>query len=400
MEALRTGDWLTRERVTRIAAISAAFGVAMLAFLWLAGHGTLDYFGKPIGSDFTAFWSAGHIADSSNPARAWDQALLNEAVRAKHGADYGTAWLYPPVFLFAAAPLGALPYLPALLLWQILSLSLAAAVLKAILKDWRDTLIALASPLSPLVLANGQNSFLTAALLGLGLVLAQRRPATAGALLGGLVYKPQLGLVIAPYLLLTRNWRALGAAIAVAVALVAVSVSLWGIESWSAFASSLAYGRVYMEQGAVGFFKSVSLFAMAREWGSSVDLAYVIQMVGVLGGAWILWTIRKTEEFVRAAGVCLAAAFSTPYLLDYDMTVVGIGAAFLYAEAMRTRFAPYERSILAFVWIAPWISRPAAQYTTIPLGVIAMLLLAWMSYRRVRHGIAIPPFTCSVCPVT
>ena len=372
----------------------------MLVFLWFGGHGTLDYFGKPIGSDFTAFWNAGHIADAGDPARAWNQSLLNQAVRAQHHADYGTAWLYPPVFLLIAAPLGAMPYLPALLLWQIASLGLAALVLKTILKNWRDALVALASPLSPLVLANGQNSFLTAALLGLGLVFAPRRPLTAGALFGGLVYKPQLGLVIAPYLLLTRNWRALASASAVAATLVVLTLMLWGAESWTAFASSLAYGRTYMEQGSVGFFKSVSLFAMARQWGAGVGLAYAIQVLGLLGAGWLLLSARNASAFVQAGGVCAAAALSTPYLLDYDMTVVGIGGAFLYAEAKRTGFGQYERLALAFIWIAPWISRPAAQYAGIPLGMIAILLLAWMCHRRVRQGIAIPPLTCSVCPVT
>ena len=381
MEGLAAGRWVTRERVTRIAAISAACGFAMLLFLWLARHGTVDYYGKPVGSDFTAFWNAGRIADAGDAARAWDQRLLNDTIRATHGAEYGTAWIYPPVFLFAAAPLGALPYLPALFLWQLVSFLAVACVLKTILQTKRETCIALASPLTPLVLANGQNSFLTAALLGAGLLALERRPALAGSLFGGLIYKPQLGIVIAPLLVFTRNWRAMAGAVATAAALVGLSLLFWGADSWSAWAESLRYGRFYMEQGSVGLHKSASLFSMARLWGAGVGPAYAAQALGTIAAVALIWSMRAAPNFVRAAAVCAAAALSTPYLLDYDMAVVGIGGAFLYAEA-RKSFLPYERSTLAFIWIAPWISRPAAEYALLPLGPLATLLLMWLAWRR------------------
>jgi hypothetical protein len=382
MEALATGAWLTRERVTRIAAISAACGFAMLLFLWITRHGTVDYYGKPVGSDFTAFWNAGHIADGGNAARAWDQQLLNDTIRTTHGVGYGTAWIYPPVFLFAAAPLGALPYLSALFVWQLVSFVAIALVLKAILKTRRESAIALASPLTPLVLANGQNSFLTAALLGAGLLMLERRSALAGGLFGCLVYKPQLGIVIAPLLLFMRNWRALAGAAVAAIGLVGVSVLLWGADCWPAWLESLRYGRFYMEQGSVGLHKSASLFSAARIWGASINLAYVAQAVGTIASVALIWSTRSAPNGLGAAAVCAAAALSTPYLLDYDMAVVGIGATFLYAEARETGFFRFERSALAFIWIAPWLSRPAAEYALLPFGPIAMLLLAWFAWAR------------------
>ena len=393
---LETGNWLTRERVNRLAAISAVASFGVLLFLWVARHGTVDYFGQPVGSDFAAFWSAGSIANSGDAARAWDQQLLNDAIRARHGVEYGAAWIYPPVFLLAAAPLAELPYLTALFIWQIFSLIAVALLLKAILNTRHDTLVALASPLTALVLANGQNSFLTATLLGTGLLLSERRPALAGGLLGGLIYKPQLGLAIAPFLVFSRNWRGMVSAGACALALIGVSVALWGRSSWQAFALSLEYGKFYLEQGSVGFHKSASLFSMVRHWGASIDFGYLIQSLGFLVAIWLVWHARNAALRVRSVAVCAAAALSTPYLLDYDMAVVGIGAAFLYAHARETEFLPYERSALAFIWIAPWFSRPAAEYGLLPLGPIAMSLLAWFVWRRARQGIAMPPLTCSV----
>jgi hypothetical protein len=41
------------------------------------------------------------------------------------------------------------------------------------------------------------------------------------------------------------------------------------------------------------------------------------------------------------------------------------------------------------IWIAPLFTRPAAQFALLPLAQIAILLLAWMAWRRAsghRHA--------------
>jgi hypothetical protein len=372
-----------RERVTVVAALSALVGVAMLAFLFATMDNGVDRYGRPIGTDFSVFWNAGHLANSDRAPDAWNPEILNTAARETHGAKIGdSAWLYPPLFLFVASPLAALPYVAALLLWQLLSLAAIAAALAAILKDRRAVLVALASPITPMVLAHGQNAFLTAALMGAGLLLLNRAQAMAGAAFGALVYKPQLGILIAPLLLLTRSWRAIIAAAFVAGALVGGSILLWGVDSWLAFASSLKFGRYFMEQGSVGFHKSASLFAMARQWGASVSLAYGVQAIGVIAALWLVWRLRGAQNYVRAAGICAAVALSTPYFLDYEMALIGVGAAFLYAEARTTGSRDYERTLLAIIWIAPWFSRPAAEYLTFPLSQLVVVALAALAVVR------------------
>ena len=389
MDVLANGWWLSRRRVRDIALISSLIGLAMLIILNFGGTGTLDPFGKPVGSDFAAFWEAGRIANLGDAARAWDQQLLNDSIRAAHHSGYGTAWIYPPVFLFVVSPLAALPYLAATFLWQLVSLFAIALTLKAILKSNRDTCIALASPLTPLVLANGQNSFVTAALLGACLLMLDRKPTLAGGLFGGLIYKPQLGIVLAPLLLFGGHWRAFfGGAIA-AIGLIAASVLLWGVDSWTAWLGSLHYGRTYMELGSVGFHKSVSLFSMVRAWGAGVEFSYVVQAIGTVGAIILLWMGRNAPTAVKAACACAAVALSTPYLLDYDLAVIGVGSAFLYVEARRTAFLPFEKTALAFVWAAPLYVRPVAEYTLIPLGQLAILMVAWLAWRRAsehRHA--------------
>ena len=188
MSKFATGEWVTRERVTAAAIASALGGALLLLALLLGARGTVDAFGRPLGTDFSVFWNAGQLANAGHPVSAWSPGLLNAAARATHGPGVpASAWLYPPVFLFVASALARLPYLPALLSWQLLSLLLAAAILSAVLKDRRALLVAIASPLSTLVLDHGQNAFMTMALLGFGLLLLDRKPWLAGICLGALV---------------------------------------------------------------------------------------------------------------------------------------------------------------------------------------------------------------------
>ena len=405
MNRLASGLWLSRGRVSAIAAMSAVAGAAMILFLWLGGHGTVDSFGRPIGTDFTAFWDAGRLAREGRASAAWDPAALSAHVAATHGLSYSTAWMYPPIFLLLIAPLAALPYLPALALWQAGSIGAVAGALRLILRDRRSLLVALASPLSVMVLANGQNAFVTAALLCAGLSQLDRRPALAGALLGGLAFKPQLALVIIPLLLLTRNWRATASAAASAALLTLATLVLWGVASWQAFVDGSSVARILLETGSYGLSKSVSLFSMMRQWGASLSFSYIVQALGALVAVWSIWRLRHADLSIRSAAVCAGVTLSTPYLMDYDMAAVGVGAAFLYVVAHRDGFMPYERSALAFIWAAPWFSRPAAELLTVPLGPIASVMLLAITLRRAGnllgdHGIAMPPLTCSVCPVT
>lgn len=392
MGLLASGVWLTDSRVRAVAVISGVLGAAMLAFLALAGEGTLDPFGQPIGTDFSAFWHAGRIANGGNPAAAWNLEILNSAVRATHvGSDFATAWVYPPVFLLVASPLAVLPYLPALFLWQLLGVVAITWALSAILKDRWAVLVCLASPLTPMVLGHGQNAFLTSALLGGGLLaLTEARPGRAG-LFGALTFKPQLALQIAPLLLFTRNWGAIGASLLVSSALIGVSLLLWGVDAWLAFVERSALPRRFMEEGAVGHYKSASLFAMARHWGAALGFSYALQAVGAAGGLALLWRLRAASPFVLCAAACAAIALSTPYLLDYDMTIVGLGAVFLYAEARKTTFLAYEKSAFAYVWAVPWFGRQAAEIAYLPLLPVSMLLLTVLAYRRAVNRPALTP---------
>jgi hypothetical protein len=389
---LASGAWLTPERVRAVALISGIVGAAMLLFLFVGGQGTLDPFGQPIGTDFSAFWHAGQLANKGAATAAWNVDALNANVRATHaGSDFATAWVYPPVFLLAASPVATLPYLSALAVWQLASLGLLALTIRRILNDWNAVAICLASPLTPMVLAHGQNAFVTVALLGAGLHSSTGGRNSGAGLLGGLAYKPQIALQLAPFLLFTKNWRALGAATLFGILLFAASLLLWGVEAWLAFLKSIPSTRRFMEDGAVGFHKSASLFSMARLWGAALEASYALQIASALAGLALLWRARNGLPFVQCAAACAALTLSTPYLLDYDIAVVGLGAVFLFAEARRTAFRPYERTGMAFIWVAPWFGRQSAEFAHLPILSISMVLLSVLTLQRVAAAASPTP---------
>jgi len=250
-------------------------------------------------------------------------------------------------------------------------------------------LLALAYPAVFVNLGHGHNGFLTAALIGFALVHLDKRPLLAGVLFGLLAYKPQFGLMIPLVLIATGRWRTVFAAGATVAALAVAATLVFGVETWRAFFTFAEYTRtVVLETGETGWHKIQSVFAWARMWGAPVPLAYAVQGAVTLGiGAALVWLWRTPSSFVlKAAALCLAAILATPYSLDYDLMVLAPALAFLAVDGLARGFGPWEKTALAFLWVAPLIARGVAQAALIPLGVIAMLLMFVLVLRRANGG--------------
>lgn len=383
---LRSGDWLTADRVRAAGTVSLALACLAILYLLVTAHGTLDTWGRPLGTDFSDVWTAGQMALDGRAPAAWDWAAHYQVQQAVHGDPhvpfYG--WHYPPPFLLLAAALASLPYLAALLVWQAASLWGALKVCRAILPGRTALLAALGAPVVLVCVTHGQNGFLTAALLGGGLLLLDRRPLLAGLLFGCLIYKPQFALVIPLLLVAGFHIRAIAGACLSAAALVGATLAIWGWPVWQAFLDSLPLTRqVIIEQGETGWQKIQSPFAMVRMWGGSVPFAYAVQGAVTLAamGA-VLWLTRVARPNVRGAAICAAALLSTPYVLDYDLVLLGLGTLFLVADGLERGFLPWEKSLLALAWLAPLVARPLAEATLFPLGQASIVILLALAVRR------------------
>ncbi len=383
---IKTGNWLTRERAMRIAVICGLVSIAILGFLLVSASGTLDSRGRPLGTDFSQVWTAGRMALDGKATAVWDWNTHFAVQRDFHGprlAEY-YGWHYPPPFLLLATALATMPYLAALGTWQAATLVPFAALVRRMTGRREAWLFVLAAPVSLICIMHGHNGFLTALLLGGGLLLLEKRPLAAGLLLGCLVYKPQFALILPLLLLVTGNWRAiLGAAIS-SLGLIALTYAIWGWPVWQAFIDSLPLTRqVVIESGATGWEKIMSPFAAVRGWGGGLTIAYAVQMAATLASiAASLWLARTARPDLRNAAVTATVLIATPYVLDYDFVVLLAGIAFLWRDAERHGWLSWEKSLLALVWIAPLVARNIAALTHIPLGLATAIIVLVIAIRR------------------
>ena len=73
-EGLRSGEWLTRERVRLVAMVLLIASVAGFALLVVTAHGGVDRQGRPLGTDFSDIYAAGTYVLEGNPAAPFDLA--------------------------------------------------------------------------------------------------------------------------------------------------------------------------------------------------------------------------------------------------------------------------------------------------------------------------------------
>jgi hypothetical protein len=407
-EALRNGDWLTRERI-RLVAVSLLIASAV-GFLYLVAtaNGSIDLQGRPLGTDFSNVYAAGTYVNEGNAAAPFDPAQQYARERAIFGeATQFYGWHYPPYFLFIAGALAKMPYGLALTVWQAVTLGLYLLAIRAILvaflpspesraKSIADPLWLLLAVAFPAVLINvghGQNGFLTAALLGAGLAMLDRRPLAAGILMGLLAYKPQYGLMIPIVLAVSARWRCFAAAATTVAILTLITTLSFGPLVWHAFLASTQFTRtVVLEHGDTGWHKIQSVFSWARMWGAPIPLAYAIQGAVIVAlGAALVWLWRSAAPYpLKAAGLCLATILATPYSLDYDMMVLAPAIAFVAADGLARGFGPWEKTALAALWLVPLVTRSVAQVSLIPLGVPAMLAMFVVILRRAELGLTLP----------
>jgi alpha-1,2-mannosyltransferase len=392
-EALRKGNWLTIERARTYPAMLLVITFGALVFTWVTGPTALtDRLGRPIGTDFSSFWTAGRLLLSGDVTGMYHTSVHFAAQRAffdNPNIDvYG--WFYPPFFLGVAALLATMPYLPALFIWQASTLAMFAAVVRAIAPSQPlVVLMALAFPASLITLGHGQNAFLSAALLGGGFLALQHRPVLAGVLFGLLAYKPQLATVLPLVLLLGGHWRATIAAGATVGAMISIATLVLGVDVWAAFfqASVIARSEA-LELGSEGWFKIQSAFSAVRSFGGSVALAYGVQtlMSGAVLVALSALVIMRADQRLIASAACTASLLTTPFAHDYDMTIAGVAIAFNVAHGAEKGFAPYEKTLLAIVWLTPLFARSGMAVTGFPVGLIVLgaffVFLARLSLRN------------------
>jgi hypothetical protein len=386
---LRSGHFINRKFVL-IAGTALLLLEAAILFLFIAvSHHWLGTMNNPTTTDFASFYAAGSLADAGHAPLAYDLAAHRAAEEqaTEPGVNY-QYFYYPPVFLFICAALAKLPYLPAFVLLQVLTLPLYLFVGRHTLADrsWGALIGLLAFPAVFWNIGLGQNAFLTAALFGGGLLLIDRRPVLAGLLFGALCYKPHFGLLIPVALAAGGRWRAFAAAATSATSLVLLSVATFGWESWYDSLTIFTGAHATYESGYIDLGAFITPYGAVQLVGGGTGAAYVVQAaaslfaIGLVAAVW-----RKGLSLpLRAAALLAATIIAVPLALIYDDMLAVLAIAWLVRAGRAVGFLRWEKAILAAIFIAPLFSRNLGTATHIPLAMFATAALVGVIVIRIR----------------
>ena len=360
----------------RVAYVWIALAAAFCAFdLWRkTGVGLTDGNGRPIGDDFVNYFSGAWLALHQRASEIYNWPAYHAFQEALAGAPVSPNYnySYPPVMIALAVPFALLPYVPAFALWLVGGWYAFFSALR--LATPNALLLALATPAVFINTYCGQNGVWTAAFLGGGLCLLERRPVIAGVLFGLQAYKPHLALMIPVALLAGRQWRAIAAAAATVGALVAASLALAGWDIWRDYVAFLPMLRLITLEVADGMWhRHASVFMVVNQMGAGVTAAYAVQAAVGLGAALLValaWAKRAPEP-LRNALTLIGALLATPYLQDYDLVL----GAFIVAWLMNTDRAakPDGQIACALILLLPLVMAPLAKLTGVAFGPLFII---------------------------
>lgn len=394
----RGGHWLDDRRVRFYAGVALGlYALFVAAWAWSTHAFTVGTMLRP-GADFSVFWSAGHLALQGDALAAYDFERLRPVIAAHgalaDGASFDLPWLYPPTFLLLMAPLAALPFALAYVVFVSASgFAYVAALLRMLdgatpVAGSARWLPIVACPGFALAAAMGQNAFLTAALAAWSVLLLPRRPLAAGMLAGVMCIKPQLAVLIPVALVAGAEWKALAAAAATALAMLLVSAGLFGWETVPAFLATGAQAKQAMlERSAAAWYAMPTTLAMARLSGASVQAAYWLQGATALaaaGAVAYVWR-RQAGTSLRMAALGAGAALSSPYLWYYDLSWLGLALVALAAHGVGKGWLRGERGLLLATWLLPLYLFINRGVRLPQCGVILLVLVMLAVLRRVRR---------------
>lgn len=262
-------------------------------------------------------------------------------------------WMYPPTFILLVIPLAYLPYLLAWAGWLGITALPYLLTLRKILPGGLGLPFALAAPPAFFNVMYGQTGFLTAGLLGSGLLLLRSRPIWAGVLIGLASVKPHFGVLVPFALLAGRHWRAFGAATLSVLLTIALSVLVLGDDPWFAFIGTSLFHIEGFSVGAFALPAMTTAWSAARLAGMTLDQAWFVQyavsalMLALVVGVWWRGSKHPDSHDLQAAVLCLATPLALPLAFLYDLVLIVPAAAWLWADMRRHGAGREEYWVLA-----------------------------------------------------
>lgn len=365
----------------RLALLLAIAYAAVLGFGFGRDKGWLvDSKGNAQAVEYVGIRAAGDLARAGTPKLAYDWDKHAEAQRRlthQSNDDY-YPFGYPPPFLLAADALAAVPYAASALIWTGLSLALLAVVSARMARHRAAAAWMLAAPttfINAYVLHTG---FLTAGLLGAGLLWLETAPLLAGAAFGLLTFKPQLGLLLPVALLAGGYWRVIGSAAATALAIALASAAVYGLDIWPAFVAQLDRVAGIFSGDRTNMAMLASPYGFGKTLGLSHTASLAIQAIAgtaLAAAVWRLWRSGASMA-LKGAGLVVASLLAAPYVYIYDLTALPLAVILLWRETETFD----ETEIYALIAAAMLLF--LFQAVPLPMGFFATLIVGGLVVRR------------------
>ncbi|MEM1376541.1 MAG: glycosyltransferase family 87 protein [Pseudomonadota bacterium] len=345
-------------------------------------------------SDFSAFFVAGKMVNVGDAALAYQLDDFRSAYRDVFpGAPDGYGWFYPPHTFLLHHALSFLPFQIARSVWLAGSFALFLIAMRPWLKMPMHWLLAACAPAIAFHWHSGQTGFLVAALLAFalhGFSLNNRSgDIKAGIAIGLLTLKPHLWLLLPLFLIVERRWRVIAVASAVFAALIAVSVTAYGIEPWRVMLNSATGEYTTNHANEVGLFARMSNLQGLVQflgWGQAGMAVMLALALSAFAAMFVL--SRAGVPFALRAAFMVAASFLiAPHNMIYDHTLFVPVVALLLAPGLLAYGRPIQiAAFLLIAWPALYAFVPAlGQF---PFGVFVAVLFAFALLLEARTATA------------
>lgn len=384
--------WLNHERLTLYPRIFIGAYLIFYAFMTLSGTGLSDREGLPIGHDFSHYWTASALALSGEAAAVYDYSRLETARTKVFGQPkFGLPWLYPPTYLLMILPIALMPYLVSLAVCLLVTLGGYLWVIHRIAPHPLTVCLTLAFPGTFQNLIFGQNGFLSAILLGGGLLLLDLFPLTGGFILGLFTYKIHFALLIPVALIAGRRWRALAAMVISALGLALTSFIVLGSEVWMAFLRNIPFTLNLMQSPTLHWHNRPTVFSALMLSGAGLSAARIVQlivMIGVMAAVAWVW-FRGAQASTRFSVLVLGILLFPPYAAVYDLALLALPLAWLGWEGYTQGWGQGQQTLLVVGWFTPLITPIVARVTYLQMGPLVLgallIFIIWQETIKRTH---------------
>jgi hypothetical protein len=344
------------------------------------------YFGSAFGGDFPAFYMAGRILNDYPADRLYDLSLQSTLYHALQPDKSGMLGFFnAPYIALVFRPLALLPLQWAFLAWTLLSTGLYLAGIRLVCPKAEDlsrsTIFLGGIAFYPFVMESilgGQISTIAFFLFAVATRLLQKRPALAGMVLAGCLYKPTLLIFVLPVMLLARRWRMLFGFAAGTVVLVGLCTIFVGRASVREYIDVLLFYARMSSQPKDAF----------RVWMRLVDAVHFLSnfmprraALGVFAvcAAVIGWVTARAwrgrrPETAWAAIVALSVVLSI-HTMSYDSVLVVLAGLVGYGTIQPGAYRVAHVRICGLIWCLGWFAWPVSGFIGINLFTPAILAL-------------------------